>query len=93
MSMIKTMPSSENPSVWLSLLGSCRKWGNVKLGRLSFEQAIHLDSNLAAAYVLMVNIYVTAGMHEDAKKVEDMKAKMITLGKRQVDHFLSGMAN
>jgi pentatricopeptide repeat protein len=83
MSVIKTMPSSDNPTLWLSLLGSCRKWGNVKLGRLAFERAIQLDSNLAAAYVLMVNIYVSAGMHEDALKVEKMKAKiLLPLGKK-----------
>jgi pentatricopeptide repeat protein len=77
MSVIETMPSSDNPTLWLSLLGSCRKWGNVELGRLAFERAIRLDSNLAAAYVLMVNIYVSAGMHEDAQKVEKLKAGIL----------------
>ena len=78
MMMIKKMPSSYYSPVWCALLSSCRKWGNWKLGRLAFEQAIHLDSNLAAAYVLMVNIYVTAGMHEDAAKVrEALKSKIM----------------
>lgn len=51
MSVIQTIPSCRNPSVWLLLLGYCRKWGNVKLGRLAFDSAIRLDGTVAAAYV------------------------------------------
>ena len=32
-SMIKTVPSTDVPSVWITLLSFCRKWGNVELGR------------------------------------------------------------
>ena len=59
--------------VWHSMLYACKNWGNVKLGRLAFEQAIQLDSNNLASYVLMVNIYVAAGMKEDAKRIEAMR--------------------
>ena len=51
MSVIQTIPSCRNPSVWLLLLGYCRKWGNVKLGRVAFDSAIRLDETVAAAYV------------------------------------------
>jgi pentatricopeptide repeat protein len=74
MSVMKTMSSSnETSSVWLALLGACRKWGNVKLGRLAFDQATHLDKNVATAYVAMANIYAAAGMYDDAEKVEKMR--------------------
>ena len=70
--MIKAMPFFEYSAIWISLLGACRKWGNVKLGRLSFDQAIQLDSNDAAAYVLMADIFGSVGMLEYAIKIENM---------------------
>ena len=70
--MIKAMPFFEYSAIWISLLGACRKWGNVELGRLSFDQAIQLDNSGAAAYVLMADIFGNAGMLEDAKKLENM---------------------
>jgi pentatricopeptide repeat protein len=76
MSIIQKIPSSRDPSVWLLLLGSCKKWGNVKLGRLAFDSAIALDDTLAAAYILMSSIYSAAGMQDDAQKVKEaMKVK------------------
>ena len=54
--------------IWISLLDACRKWGNEKLGRLSFDQAIQVDNNGAAADVLMVDIFGSVGMLEDEKK-------------------------
>ena len=71
-SIIKAMPFFEYSAIWISLLGACRKWGNVKLGRLSFDQAIQLDSNDAAAYVLMADIFGSVGMLEYAIKIENM---------------------
>jgi pentatricopeptide repeat protein len=43
----------------LSVLGSCRKWRNVKLAKWAFEHSLMLDENCAAAYVDMENIYAS----------------------------------
>ena len=72
LSVIKTMPSSHYPPVWVALLSACRKWGNLELGRLAFDQVVQIDDNLAEAYVFMANIYVAAGVLNDAEKVEAM---------------------
>ena len=69
------MPSSDYLPVWLALLGACRKWANVKLGKLAFNQAVQLDNGYSAAYILMANIFAAAGMKEDAEMVEAMKFK------------------
>ena len=69
MSMIKVMPSNYL-EVWLSLLGTCKKWENVKLGRLAFDQALQLDSGCAAAYILMASIFEAAGMQDNAEHVK-----------------------
>ena len=77
-SVMKAMPSSDDTGLWIALLGACRKWGNVKLGKLSFDQIIQLEDSFAAAYVLMANIFATAGMQKDAEKVEAMRLKYAT---------------
>ena len=70
MDLIKEMPSPDYLPVWGALLGACRKWGNVRLGRLAFDRAIQLDSRNVAAYVSMVNIYAAAGMKEDVETIQ-----------------------
>ena len=72
-SQIKKMPCPDYPAVWHVLLGSCRKWTNVKLGKLVFDQTIQLDNTCASAYILMANIFAAAGMQQDAEKVEAMR--------------------
>ena len=78
MEVIKVMPSSDYLDIWLSLLGACQKWGNVKLGTLAFDQVLQLDNACAGAYVLIANIFETAGMQKDAEKIETMKVKYAT---------------
>ncbi|KAI5080131.1 hypothetical protein GOP47_0005610 [Adiantum capillus-veneris] len=75
MRVIEMMPSSDYPPIWSALLGACRKWENVELGRLAFERAIELDECNAAAYVLMSNIYAGAGMQEAAENIECMRIR------------------
>ena len=74
-SVIQVMPSLEFPEVWLALLGACRKWGNMNLGRLAFDQVIQLDTRVASAYILMANIFTAAGMQVDAERIEAMWLK------------------
>ena len=75
LSVIKAMPSSDHSVIWLTLLGACKKWGNVKLGKLIFDQALQVDDTCAVAFVLMANIFTMAGMQEDAEKIEAMRLK------------------
>ena len=46
-------------------MGACRKWENVKLGRLSFDPAIQLDNK--AAYDLVANIFGSVGKLKNEK--------------------------
>eukprot|EP00246_Nothoceros_aenigmaticus_P011816 TRINITY_DN3374_c0_g2_i4.p1 TRINITY_DN3374_c0_g2~~TRINITY_DN3374_c0_g2_i4.p1 ORF type:complete len:126 (-),score=24.70 TRINITY_DN3374_c0_g2_i4:19-366(-) len=46
--MAKTMPFPPDGPVWLSLLGSCRKWNNVEIGQQAFEFAVSVDGKDAA---------------------------------------------
>ena len=42
----------------------------MKLGRLSFDEAIQLDNNGATTYVCMADIFGSAGILEDEKKLK-----------------------
>ena len=75
--LVKNIPSYGNLPLWLALLGSCRNWGNIDVSRLAFEQAILFNCTSSAPYVLMINIYVAAGMKEDAEKIEMMRVRNI----------------
>jgi pentatricopeptide repeat protein len=75
MSVIELMQSSNFPTVWLALLGACRRWGNVELGKLAFDQVIQLDDSNSAAYVLMASLFADVGMQEDAENIEATRWK------------------
>ena len=46
---------------------------NVKLGRLAFEHVVKLESNNEAAFICMSNIYMAAGMVDEAANIEAMR--------------------
>ena len=83
MSVIKAMPSFDNAAIWLALLSSCLKWGNVRLGRLAFAQALQMENDCSAAYILMANTFAAAGMQDDAERVETIKLKYAARSKEE----------
>ena len=73
MSVITAMPSRNPCAVWLSLLSTSRKWGNVKLARLAFNQVVRLDKSCTAAYALMANTLADNDMQENAENIESTR--------------------
>lgn len=71
--MLEKMPFQPDLVTWSTLLGACQNWGNVELGRQSFEWVARLDENNAAAFIVMSNIYAEADMWEDAERIEALK--------------------
>ncbi|KAI5056876.1 hypothetical protein GOP47_0028694 [Adiantum capillus-veneris] len=65
-----------NIMMWLTVLGACRKWQNVDLGKHAFEQVLLLDDQESSAYLCMYNIYIDAAMHAHAKEVESLKMRL-----------------
>ena len=72
MSVIESIPSSDCVSIWLALLDACRRWGNVSLGKLVFNQLVQLDNRCSLSYVLMAYLFAMTGMTEDAYKINAM---------------------
>lgn len=45
------------------MLAACQKHGNIELGKLAFDHAVHLQIHQGdGAYVLTSNVYTNAGL-------------------------------
>ncbi|KAL6341743.1 hypothetical protein AAG906_037987 [Vitis piasezkii] len=76
MDLINRMPFPAGATIWRTLLAACRVHLNVQLGELAAEKLISLQPQDSAAYVLLSNIYATAGNWQERAKVRklmDMK--------------------
>lgn len=74
--LISTMSVQPDLSMWLCLLGACRKHaGKVGLAKQAFERAVALLPNHASAYVLMSSIYSQAGLWDLALEVNGLRQK------------------
>lgn len=60
--MLEEMPFQPNRVTWTTMLGACRKWQNLGLGKQAFESLRGLDEKQAAAFLLMLDIYANADM-------------------------------
>ena len=69
---IDKMPVEPNEATWGALLGACRTYGNVDLGKLAANELLKLEPMDASAYVLLSNIYAAAGKWEEVLWVRTM---------------------
>lgn len=76
---IKKMPFEPNSAVWGSLLGGCRIHRNPDLAEYAAGHLLELEPQVSGNYILLANIYSTAGRWEDAAKVRClMKERGVT---------------
>lgn len=59
MAIISKMPAFPNLAVWHTVLGACKKWGNVQFGEHAFDQVMLLNQKDPSSYVLMAHIYAS----------------------------------
>ncbi|QCE13214.1 pentatricopeptide repeat-containing protein At3g57430, chloroplastic [Vigna unguiculata] len=79
--LIHTMPSNLNKiDAWSSLLGACRIHQSVEIGEIAAKNLLLLEPNVASHYVLLSNIYSSAGLWEQAIEV---RKKMKEMGVRK----------
>ena len=67
--LIKSMPVEPTSGIWGALLGACRVYGNVELGKEVAERLLCLDPSDHRNYVMLSNIYSAAGLWRDASNV------------------------
>lgn len=71
--LIETMPFKSNMVGWVSLLSSCRTYGNIAVGRRSFRMVVTIEPLNASGYVLMSDIYCHVGLQEHADRMEQLR--------------------
>uniref|UniRef100_A0A0V0GP97 Putative ovule protein n=1 Tax=Solanum chacoense TaxID=4108 RepID=A0A0V0GP97_SOLCH len=75
--LVNEMPSKYNKiGAWSSLLGACRIHRNVELGEISARNLFELDPHVASHYVLLSNIYSSAGIWDKANMVRRNMKKL-----------------
>ena len=82
-----------NAVTWMSILGPCRQHGNVDVAERVFEelQATGEQENLAAAYVVMADVYKAAGYGDEAKSLHSERMAL-GLYKQRGEVQVSGSA-
>ncbi|XP_020886737.1 pentatricopeptide repeat-containing protein At3g22690 [Arabidopsis lyrata subsp. lyrata] len=74
--LIKDMPTEPNDVIWNSLLAACRVQGNVEMAAFAAEKIQVLAPERTGSYVLLSNVYASAGRWNDMAKVRlSMKEK------------------
>ncbi|KAF2282802.1 hypothetical protein GH714_043093 [Hevea brasiliensis] len=75
--LIKNMPMKANSMIWLSLLSSCRMHSNLEVAERAATSTFDLEPYCSAAYVLLSNLYASAGRWTDVSR---MRVKMKQVG-------------
>jgi pentatricopeptide repeat protein len=79
--LINTMPPGfDKTDAWSSLLGACRIHQKVEIGEIAAKNLLDLEPNVASHYVLLSNIYSSAGLWE---KSMDIRKRMKEMGVRK----------
>ncbi|GAB2302454.1 hypothetical protein Dimus_036464 [Dionaea muscipula] len=70
-----SMPMEPHAGVYGSLLNSSRMHRSVEIGALAAEKLFELEPHNSGNYILMSNIYATAGRWEDVERVRHVMRK------------------
>eukprot|EP01018_Ginkgo_biloba_P027409 Gb_40680 [translate_table: standard] len=70
--LISRMTVEPNALVWRNLLGACRIHDNVKLGECAAARILELEPHDVATYVMLSNIYASAGRWDDVAEVRKL---------------------
>ncbi|KAL2900455.1 hypothetical protein RDABS01_025537 [Bienertia sinuspersici] len=75
--IVNSMPAEyDKLGAWSSLLGACHVHKNVKLGEIIARKLIQLEPHIDSHYVLLSNIYSSAGLWEKAMEVRKSMKQM-----------------
>ncbi|KAE8731014.1 Pentatricopeptide repeat-containing protein [Hibiscus syriacus] len=67
--LIYNMQVKPNSIVWLALLSACRMHSNLGVAERAARSILDLEPNCSAAYVLLSNIYASAGKWSDVSRM------------------------
>lgn len=67
---IEDLPIEPTAAIWGALLGACRMYKNIELGAYAAENIFKLDPHDSGPYIILYNMYASAGRFNDAAKVK-----------------------
>uniref|UniRef100_A0A7N0UG98 DYW domain-containing protein n=1 Tax=Kalanchoe fedtschenkoi TaxID=63787 RepID=A0A7N0UG98_KALFE len=73
--LIKTMPMEPNGGVWGALLGASRIHGNPATAQVAANHLFEIEPNAIGNYVVLCNIYASAGYWDDVSRIRKLMAK------------------
>ncbi|CAI0377109.1 unnamed protein product [Linum tenue] len=85
---INKIPFKPTAAIWGSLLGACRVHSNVDIGHFVGRQLLQLEPENAGNYVILSNLYASAGRWEQVTEVRELmmeKAVMKEPGKSLIE--------
>lgn len=76
---IDQMPVEPDARIWQIFLSACSVYGNVDLGKVAAQELLKLQPENDSAYVLLSNIYASAGMWDEVGRIRKlMKARTVS---------------
>ncbi|XP_024542906.1 pentatricopeptide repeat-containing protein At2g39620-like [Selaginella moellendorffii] len=57
LSLVKSLDGRVNDASWMILLGACKKWNNMEVGKVAFDALVARDTRDAAPFVLISNMW------------------------------------
>ncbi|PON78250.1 DYW domain containing protein [Trema orientale] len=69
---IREIPIEPTAAIWGALLGACRMHKNMELGAYAAERVFELDPHDSGPYILLYNMYASAGRWNEAAEVRKM---------------------
>ncbi|CAN4112004.1 unnamed protein product [Withania somnifera] len=66
---IQNLEVEPDRGMWLCLLSACRVHQNVELGEIASNNLLKMEPNRGSNYVQLLNLYVEAGMREEAARL------------------------
>ncbi|XP_024525971.1 pentatricopeptide repeat-containing protein At1g11290, chloroplastic-like [Selaginella moellendorffii] len=77
MGLIASMPWQPDLVTWMTLLGSCKKWSNMEVARVAFQELVRIDSREESSYLVMANIYASHGLLDESSKVLELRDELL----------------
>lgn len=73
LNLVQEMPFDPDDVIWRTLLSTCKMHGNVEVAEVAANSILQLDPEDSSTYILLSNIYATAGMW---KRVAELRKVM-----------------
>jgi len=75
--MVKAMPFKPDVAAWMTFLSTCKIHGNVEMTECVAKRVLELEPENVVGYVLLANIYVSAGNMHLCEDVEQQRKENI----------------